>query len=88
MSRIEAGFILVDADYIGACMHSFESAPIAYRGGHRLAVGFKKQAYFNRQARLDQEKTRGLSRHIWWALRSRDASPRPGASSMRIGRQA
>jgi aminomethyltransferase len=80
MSRIEAGFILVDADYIGA-MHavrlSQRQSPI--EAGIGWVIGFKKPAYFIGKRALIREKTLGLSRHILVGIEIEGRKPAPGA---------
>jgi aminomethyltransferase len=80
MTRIEAGFILVDADYIGA-MHavrlSQRQSPI--EAGIGRAVALKKQAYFIGKRALIREKTQGLSRHILVGIEIEGRKPAPGA---------
>ena len=80
MTRIEAGFILVDADYIGA-MHAVRltqrQSPI--EAGIGWAVGFKKPAYFIGKRALIREKTQGLSRHILVGIEIEGRKPAPGA---------
>jgi aminomethyltransferase len=80
MTRIEAGFILVDADYIGA-MHAIRlsqrQSPI--EAGIGWAVGFKKQGYFIGKRALIREKTLGTSRHILVGIEIEGRKPAPGA---------
>ena len=80
MTRIEAGFILVDADYIGA-MHAIRlsqrQSPI--EAGIGWAVGFKKQGYFIGKRALIREKTQRLSRHILVGIEIEGRKPAPGA---------
>ncbi|HEY2890531.1 MAG TPA: aminomethyltransferase family protein [Dongiaceae bacterium] len=80
MTRIEAGFILVDADYIGA-MHAIRlsqrQSPI--EAGIGWAVGFKKQGYFVGKRALIREKTLGMSRHILVGIEIEGRKPAPGA---------
>ncbi len=80
MTRIEAGFILVDVDYIGA-MHAIRlsqrQSPI--EAGIGWAVGFKKQGYFIGKRALIREKTLGLSRHILVGIEIEGRKPAPGA---------
>ncbi len=80
MTRIEAGFILVDVDYIGA-MHAIRlsqrQSPI--EAGIGWAIGFKKQGYFIGKRALIREKTLGLSRHILVGIEIEGRKPAPGA---------
>ena len=80
MTRIEAGFILVDVDYIGA-MHAIRlsqrQSPI--EAGIGWAVGFKKQGYFIGKRALIREKPRGSSRHILVGIEIEGRKPAPGA---------
>jgi aminomethyltransferase len=80
MTRIEAGFILVDVDYIGA-MHAIRlsqrQSPI--EAGIGWAVGFRKQGYFIGKRALIREKTLGLSRHILVGIEIEGRKPAPGA---------
>ncbi len=80
MVRIEAGFILVDADYIGA-MHAIRptqrESPI--EAGIGWAVGLKKDAYFVGKRALQQEKAKVSSRHILMGLEIEGRKPANGA---------
>ena len=80
MVRIEAGFILVDADYIGS-MHAVRltqrESPI--EAGIGWAVGLKKDAYFVGKRALKAEKEKGLSRHILVGIEIEGRKPAPGA---------
>ena len=80
MARIEAGFILVDVDYLGA--------PHALRPSQRLspieagigwAVGFKKPGHFVGKRALLREKAEGLSRHILVGIEIEGRKPAAGA---------
>ena len=80
MARIEAGFILVDIDYIGA-LHAVRptqrQSPI--EAGIGWVVGFKKQAYFAGKRALMKEKADGSSRHILTGIEIEGRKPAPGA---------
>ena len=80
MARIEAGFILVDVDYIGA-LHAIRpsqrQSPI--EAGIGWAVGLKKQSYFVGKRALIREKAEGRSRHILVGLEIEGRKPAPGA---------
>ena len=90
MTRIEAGFILVDADYIGA-MHAIRlsqrQSPI--EAGIGWAVGFKKQRLFHRQARAHPRKDAGPLAPHPGGHRDRGPQARPrGLSLCRQGGKA
>jgi aminomethyltransferase len=80
LTRIEAGFILVDADYTGA-HHAVRPtnrvSPI--EAGIGWAVGLKKDAYFVGKRALQREKAEGLSRHILIGIEIEGRKPAPGA---------
>jgi aminomethyltransferase len=80
MTRIEAGFILVDADYTGA-HHAVRPtnrvSPI--EAGIGWAVGLKKDQYFVGKRALQKEKAEGSSRHILIGVEIEGRKPAPGA---------
>ncbi|HEY8017163.1 MAG TPA: aminomethyltransferase family protein, partial [Dongiaceae bacterium] len=80
MARIEAGFILVDVDYIGA-LHAIRpsqrQSPI--EAGIGWAVGLKKASYFVGKRALIREKAERSSRHILIGLEIEGRKPAPGA---------
>jgi aminomethyltransferase len=80
MVRIEAGFILVDADYIGA-MHAVRPTQreSPFEAGIGWAVGLKKDAYFVGKRALQQEKAKGSSRHILMGIEVEGRKPAHGA---------
>ena len=79
MARIEAGFILVDVDYIGA-LHAIRpsqrQSPI--EAGIGWAVGLKKPSYFVGKRALIREKAERRSRHILIGLEIEGRKPAPG----------
>jgi aminomethyltransferase len=80
MVRIEAGFILVDADYTGshhALRPSNRMSP--FEAGIGWAVGLKKDAYFVGKRALRAEKERGLSRYILVGIEIEGRKPAPGS---------
>lgn len=80
MTRIEAGFILVDADYIGA-MHAIRPTQriSPYEAGIGWAVNLKKEAYFAGKRALAREKSEGLSRHILTGIEIEGRKPAAGS---------
>lgn len=80
MTRIEAGFILVDADYIGA-MHAIRPTQrlSPYEAGIGWAVNLKKDAYFAGKRALAREKAQGLSRHILTGIEIEGRKPAAGS---------
>jgi aminomethyltransferase len=80
ISRIEAGFILIDVDYVGA-MHAIRpsqrQSPI--EAGIGWVVGFKKPAYFVGKRALQREKGENLSRHILVGIEIEGRKPAPRA---------
>ena len=80
MVRIEAGFILVDADYIGA-MHAIRPTQreSPFEAGIGWAVGLKKDAYFVGKRALKEEKAKGSSRHILMGIEVDGRKPAHGA---------
>ena len=80
MTRIEAGFILVDADYIGA-MHAIRPTQriSPYEAGIGWAVSLKKDAYFTGKRALSREKGEGLSRHILTGIEIEGRKPAAGS---------
>ena len=80
MTRIEAGFILVDADYIGA-MHAIRPTQriSPYEAGIGWAVNLKKEAYFTGKRALAREKSEGLSRHILTGIEIEGRKPAAGS---------
>jgi len=80
MVRIEAGFILVDVDYIGAKHAVRPTAAVSpFEAGIGWCVGLKKDAYFVGKRALTREKERGLSRHILIGIEIEGRKPAPGA---------
>jgi aminomethyltransferase len=80
MVRIEAGFILVDADYIGA-MHAIRPTQreSPFEAGIGWAVALKKDAYFTGKRALQKEKAEGLSRHVLVGIEVEGRKPAHGA---------
>jgi aminomethyltransferase len=80
MARIEAGFILVDVDYLGA-LHALRPtqrlSPI--EAGIGWAVGFRKPGHFVGKRALLKEKAEGLSRHLLVGIEIEGRKPAPGA---------
>ncbi|HEX4571631.1 MAG TPA: aminomethyltransferase family protein, partial [Dongiaceae bacterium] len=80
MARIEAGFILVDVDYIGA-LHALRpsqrQSPI--EAGIGWAVALKKPGYFAGKRALQREKAEGRSRHILIGIEVEGRKPAAGA---------
>jgi aminomethyltransferase len=80
MTRIEAGFILVDVDYIGshhAIRPTQRVSPI--EAGIGWAVALKKDAYFVGKRALQKEKAEGSSRFILSGIEIEGRKPAPGA---------
>jgi aminomethyltransferase len=80
MARIEAGFILVDVDYIGALQAlrpSQRQSPI--EAGIGWAVALKKPGYFAGKRALQREKAEGRSRHILIGIEVEGRKPAAGA---------
>jgi aminomethyltransferase len=80
MVRIEAGFILIDVDYIGAkhCIRP-TAAVSPFEAGIGWCVGLKKESYFVGKRALQREKAEGLSRHILVGIEIEGRKPAPGA---------
>jgi aminomethyltransferase len=80
MARIEAGFLLVDTDYIGA-LHAIRPtqrlSPI--EAGIGWTVGFNKPGYFVGKRALLREKAQQSSRHILTGLEIEGRRPAPNA---------
>ncbi|TXH36062.1 MAG: aminomethyl transferase family protein [Rhodospirillaceae bacterium] len=78
--RIEAGFILVDADYTGS-HHALRptSRVSPFEAGIGWCVGLKKDAYFVGKRALRAEKEKGLSRHILIGIEVEGRKPAPGS---------
>jgi aminomethyltransferase len=80
MARIEAGFILVDVDYIGA-LHAIRpsqrQSPI--EAGIGWTVSLKKAAHFVGKRALARERAEGSSRHILIGIEIEGRKPAPGA---------
>jgi len=80
MARIEAGFILVDVDYIGA-LHAIRPTQrqSPFEAGIGWAVGLKKACHFVGKRALLREKAEGSSRHILTGIEIEGRKPAPGA---------
>jgi aminomethyltransferase len=80
LTRIEAGFILVDADYTGS-HHAIRptNRVSPFEAGIGWAVGLKKDAYFVGKRALQHEKAENLSRHILIGIEIEGRKPAPGA---------
>jgi aminomethyltransferase len=80
LARIEAGFILVDADYIAA-NHAVRPAQrqSPYECGIGWTVDLKKDAYFVGKRALRKEKTDNLSRHVLIGIEIEGRKPAPGS---------
>lgn len=80
MTRIEAGFLLVDADYTGA-QHAVRptSRVSPLEAGIGWAVGLKKDQYFVGKRALQKERAENLSRHILIGIEIEGRKPAPGA---------
>jgi glycine cleavage system T protein (aminomethyltransferase) len=80
MARIESGFLLVGADYIGA-LHAIRPtqrlSPI--EAGIGWAVGLNKQSYFVGKRALLREKAEQSSRYILTGLEVEGRKPAPSA---------
>lgn len=80
MTRIEAGFILVDADYIGAHHAIRPTQRISpFEAGIGWAVALKKESYFVGKRALQKEKAEGTSRFILCGVEIEGRKPAPGA---------
>jgi len=80
MTRIEAGFILVDADYTGSQHAVRPTNRISpFEAGIGWAVGLKKDQYFVGKRALQKEKAENLSRHILIGIEIEGRKPAPGA---------
>ncbi len=80
LARIEAGFILVDADYTGS-HHAIRptNRVSPFEAGIGWAVGLKKEAYFVGKRALQREKAENLSRHVLIGIEIEGRKPAPGA---------
>lgn len=80
LARIEAGFILVNVDYLSAKHAIRPTAAISpFEAGIGWAVALKKDAYFVGKRALQREKELGLSRHILVGIEIEGRKPAPGA---------
>ncbi len=80
MARIEAGYLLVDIDYIGAphaIRPSQRQSPI--EAGIGWAVNLKKPGHFVGKRALAREKAAGLSRHILMGIEIAGRKPAPAS---------
>ena len=80
ISRIEAGFILIDADYSGA-LHALRPSNrmSPYELGIGWTVSLNKQGYFVGKRALKKEKEQGLSRYVLTGIEIEGRKPAPGS---------
>ncbi len=80
IARIEAGYLLIDADYSGALHALRPSARTSpFECGIGWAVHLDKSAYFVGKRALAREKTQGLSRHVLVGLEIEGRKPAPNS---------
>ena len=80
IARIEAGFILIDADYSGA-LHALRPSNrmSPYELGIGWTVNLNKQGYFVGKRALKKEKEHGLSRHVLTGIEIEGRKPAPSS---------
>ena len=80
IARIEAGFILVDVDYLAA---NYAVRPTQRESPYECGIGWtvnlKKDAYFVGKRALKREKEQNLSRHVLIGLEIEGRKPAPGS---------
>jgi aminomethyltransferase len=80
IARIEAGFILVDVDYLAA---NYAVRPTQRESPYECGIGWtvnlKKDAYFVGKRALKREKEQNLSRHILIGLEIEGRKPAAGS---------
>jgi aminomethyltransferase len=80
IARIEAGFILVDVDYLAANYAVRPTQRVSpYECGIGWTVNLKKDAYFVGKRALRREKEQNLSRHILIGIEIEGRKPAPGS---------
>lgn len=80
ISRIEAGFLLVDVDYTSA-LHALRPSNrmSPYELGIGWTVNLNKPGYFVGKRALKKEKEQGLSRHVLIGIEIEGRKPAPGS---------